>query len=129
MLVTEMKKVLFGFLRSLFELVQLILRPIGKIGMVITGIGLVAGFFGFVLMGSWDASALADGTLQKALLIMFGAFIFFTIIRWIGTHRLPVKVEQEVTVKIVDEKPKADDADAHKENQNSADNGNIGHTP
>lgn len=94
-----MKKFLLGLLRVVFELLQMILRPIGQIG---TGISIL--FFilyGFIcLVGDLESSSKIKG-----FLYIFIAFMFFSILWRIGTITLPVKVKEEIIVKVVHEKP------------------------
>ncbi len=93
-----MKKILLGLFRVLFELLQMILRPIGRIGTGLSTLALIV--FGLlVLFGG------ANNPFEKKfLLISFGCFMFFSILWRIGTIILPVKVKEEITVKVIDEK-------------------------
>lgn len=92
-----MKKFLLGILRVLFELVQMILRPVGKIGAGLSMLMLILDLLVWMING-FPAKE------KKTLLIIFGFFMFFSILWRIGTIVLPAKVKEEITVKVVDEK-------------------------
>ncbi len=93
-----MKKFLLGLLRVLFELIQMILRPIGRIGTGLSTLALI--IFGLLFLFEGANNPFE----KKFLLILFGCFMFFSVLWRIGTIILPVKVKEEITVKVIDEK-------------------------
>lgn len=92
-----MKKFLLGILRILFELLQMILRPIGRIGTGVSSLALII----FIIIGVIEGFS---STMKTSILIIFCVFILFSILWRIGTIILPIKAKEEITVKVIDEK-------------------------
>lgn len=95
-----MKNFLSGAFRVLFGLLQSILRPIGKIGMCITGLFLI------ILVPCYAFESASDPIEKKLIFIFLGIFVLFSILWQIGTKHPPVKVKQEITVKVINDETK-----------------------